>query len=552
MIEQRLRATLGHDCRLAVARVPDAMRGEGVLVALEAAGRPRLDTVRAAARAVLADLGVAAGGALHVTTVEALPVTATGKVRRTALSDQFVAGSAAPTAPALAEGAPRTPREAELVKAIEAAMGIAPISIHASFFDLGGDSLSAINLIIRVEQLGVAKPDVRAFLDGRTIAEIAAGETDGDVRPVERRPTLYLSDAINATRGLFVLVLIAIHWLPGLIGMIPGVPYEANVWLNPFYRFGTPSFAMVFGVGVGFFFFHGLAQDRARVWKTIRFALALLGGGMLVMALFRFLGIELSGQATGAPLFSRMFYSVLAFYFLAVASIPLWYAVLRRWRNRVLAALWASLACFALDGLIAAIMPAGSGSGPFDLAMLMLRSKYSYFGMAGIVMLGVAVGTYLRELLARPDELDTLPGNLASAGGLLLTLGILLPIQLGIEDEWFSAGTDSGWTLPAYFGVVLMMLAVMIRFSRSVRSGGFAVAGFRVLTVVGLLSLVMFVGHEVVLPARVVLVALGLPNGVSLTALVLLFVGLAALLVGRIYRFYYGSSGAVRRETEVA
>jgi hypothetical protein len=77
------------------------------------------------------------------------------------------------------------------------------------------------------------------------------------------------------------------------------------------------------------------------------------------------------------------------------------------------------------------------------------------------------------------------------------------------------------------------------------------VAGFRILTVVGLLSLVMFVGHEVVLPARNVLAALGLPGGLCLAILILLFAGTAALLVARIYRFYYGGSGAARREAEV-
>lgn len=311
---------------------------------------------------------------------------------------------------------------------------------------------------------------------------------------------------------------------------------------------------MVFGIGVGFFFFHGLAQDPARVWRTIRFALLLIGGGMMVMALFRFLGVELGGRSTGAPIVSEMFYSVLAFYFLAVASIPLWFALLRRWRNRVLAALWLSLACFALDGLLEMVLPAESASGPVDLVMLMLRSKYSYFGMAGIVMLGVSVGTYLRDVLARPDgRLETLPGTLVSIGGLLVAAGILVPMQLGIADQWFTAGTDSSWTLLAYFGVVLTIVSLLIRFSRRTRSPGIAVTMFRLLTVVGLLSLVMFVGHEIVLPARTVLVALGLPGGPSLMAMVLLFAGMAAYLVARVYRFYHGGTAATsRRENEVA
>ncbi len=88
VLEERIRARLGSGARIAVARVPDAARGEAVLAVLE--GRETdLVELKAAVVAGMRELGADAAGSLHVRHVAAIPVTATGKPRRRQLTADF-------------------------------------------------------------------------------------------------------------------------------------------------------------------------------------------------------------------------------------------------------------------------------------------------------------------------------------------------------------------------------------------------------------------------------------------------------------------------------
>ena len=77
--------------------------------------------------------------------VDHWPVTANGKLDRNALpkpSQHEVAGLA-----------PRTPLEQELASLFAQALGReAPVAVDADFFSLGGDSLSAVHLLLAIEQ----------------------------------------------------------------------------------------------------------------------------------------------------------------------------------------------------------------------------------------------------------------------------------------------------------------------------------------------------------------------------------------------------------------
>ncbi len=87
-LEDRIRARLAPGAQIAVAKVPDAQRGDGILVALAGASE-QTQKVKDAATAALAEMGISAGSALHVMALDALPVTGTGKVQRRVLADQF-------------------------------------------------------------------------------------------------------------------------------------------------------------------------------------------------------------------------------------------------------------------------------------------------------------------------------------------------------------------------------------------------------------------------------------------------------------------------------
>ncbi|WP_279576437.1 non-ribosomal peptide synthase/polyketide synthase [Actinomadura nitritigenes] len=101
--------------------------------------------------------------------VDALPLTANGKVDRAALpSPEGVRNPAAGDAVG-----PRTPEE-ELVAGLWAEiLGLDRVGIHHGFFDLGGHSLLVAQVVARLQALGV-EVSVDEFFDQPTVAGIAA------------------------------------------------------------------------------------------------------------------------------------------------------------------------------------------------------------------------------------------------------------------------------------------------------------------------------------------------------------------------------------------
>lgn len=88
LAEARLRDHLGIPGGVAVARISDPLRGDGILVAAERDIASESD-LREAAAAVLASFGLSASSALRVWQVDRLPFTSTGKLQRSKLSQLF-------------------------------------------------------------------------------------------------------------------------------------------------------------------------------------------------------------------------------------------------------------------------------------------------------------------------------------------------------------------------------------------------------------------------------------------------------------------------------
>ncbi|HEX2187796.1 MAG TPA: amino acid adenylation domain-containing protein [Longimicrobiaceae bacterium] len=103
------------------------------------------------------------------TSLDAFPLTPSGKTDRRALPEP---------GPVLAEGgeraAPRTHTE-EAVAAIWAeVLGTGPVGIHDHFFDLGGHSLRAAQIVARVRSAFRVELPMGALFDAPTVAELAA------------------------------------------------------------------------------------------------------------------------------------------------------------------------------------------------------------------------------------------------------------------------------------------------------------------------------------------------------------------------------------------
>ncbi|HEY0737636.1 MAG TPA: amino acid adenylation domain-containing protein, partial [Herpetosiphonaceae bacterium] len=100
--------------------------------------------------------------------LEALPLTAHGKVDRRALPAPEIT-----SAPADTFVAPRTPVEELLAESWAGVLRLHRVGIHDNFFDMGGHSLLATQVISRVRDLFQVELTLRSFLETPTIAKIA-------------------------------------------------------------------------------------------------------------------------------------------------------------------------------------------------------------------------------------------------------------------------------------------------------------------------------------------------------------------------------------------
>ncbi|KUN96931.1 non-ribosomal peptide synthetase [Streptomyces caeruleatus] len=125
-----------------------------------------------------------------VVVLDALPLTANGKLDRTALPAPETPGDTG-------KRAPRTPREEILRDLFAGVLGLRPhqVGVDDGFFDLGGDSLLVMRLVDRIRTaFGTALP-VRAVFDAPTPAELAVRlDADEDVR----RPELAVRERDSA------------------------------------------------------------------------------------------------------------------------------------------------------------------------------------------------------------------------------------------------------------------------------------------------------------------------------------------------------------------
>ncbi|MGN9786180.1 amino acid adenylation domain-containing protein [Nonomuraea sp. ZG12] len=133
--------------------------------------------------------------------LDALPVTANGKLDRAALPDPGDAGRA-PYLP------PRDPFEAKLATLWEETLGVDAVSVHDDFFALGGHSLLALRLTMRLrKELGRDVP-LSTVLTAPTVARLAVElrrpqDNDGapqrivPLRPAGERTPIFLFHALG-------------------------------------------------------------------------------------------------------------------------------------------------------------------------------------------------------------------------------------------------------------------------------------------------------------------------------------------------------------------
>jgi acyl carrier protein len=103
--------------------------------------------------------------------LEDLPLTTNGKLDREALAGHEEESDTE----AEEYVAPRTELEQKVAEVWNEVLRMEQVSIHANFFDLGGHSLIAAQLVSRLQQAFSVSIPLRLVFDSPTIAELAEG-----------------------------------------------------------------------------------------------------------------------------------------------------------------------------------------------------------------------------------------------------------------------------------------------------------------------------------------------------------------------------------------
>jgi amino acid adenylation domain-containing protein len=114
-------------------------------------------------------------------TLPELPLTVNGKIDREKLP------VIDPNQPELAAGyvAPRNPLESELAAIFGSVLGIEAVGVYDNFFERGGHSLLAVQLISRIRDLLEVDLDVIAVFEAPTVAELAVTVTQAQTEKLD-------------------------------------------------------------------------------------------------------------------------------------------------------------------------------------------------------------------------------------------------------------------------------------------------------------------------------------------------------------------------------
>ena len=546
-LEEGVRRRTGISEGFAVGRVPDRIRGDGILLACTPQTSGSAQVLLEALVEEAATSGVSVRGACRVIEVERLPLTPTGKVQRKALTEESgkpvelserTAGALVGTAPS---GGPRNQEEEELLAIWRQALGLENIGVEESFYDLGGDSVTALGVVVRMSRAGIDMKVCRRIFQGATIRQLAdarrgdSGTTEAGAAaatPTGAGRDEYLSTLmVNVLRGILVGSVVLGHWSPGTFDRLPEEFSLLKAMMAPFFSFGTPGFAMAFGTGFGFLYLAKYRDNPGRLWNVVKLGTTIVGAGVLLFALMR---LAVSEYEVTYANFFEFFYSALTFYLLAVPTMPLWIAGLSRLSEsrRVPAALILAVICHVLGLTLREVIPTQQPDGFLRLVRLMLVAKYSYFTMMGGVLLGVAVGSYVRS--------HGVEGGLSRKLGLtgLATIGGAVAVAFVLGQEGYLSTWPSpltGWKWIFYLGVVLLILAGLFALrNRYATLPLFWRRSIEGVATVGQLALPFYVFHETIVPLKRLLFQAGVPDGAATALSMALFVLGSWLMIRRV------------------
>jgi len=551
-LEQKILGILEIESGICASAIPDLTHGNSILISYLKSLSVDISKIQAAALKATSEYGVSNPRALRYSEVETFPTTATGKIKRGEIARVFSetntargVGSDHDLNRIEAEPDAACSEEEKNIRRIwEDALGVKNISLDKTFFDLGGDSLSALIAVIEMERKNIPSQISKGMLQGLSIREIAKslhdprGMTHGHQLNSAR---ITAGMGINIVRGILVLCVIFAHWIDGAIKRLPEQLFFVREWAPPLLAIGTPGFSIIYGVTIGFILIPIFSTDRDRFSTIIRRTLYILGSGILALGLVAYISRHgRTAQPTITDFFNS-FYSVLTYYFLATATLGLWAQWISKRINKISSCILASLICYSIHYFLSPLISHFKTEGIVEFAKLILTAKYGYFNMISGTLAGIALGLYMHQ----PEKNES-PRQLPIGIGLACIISGILTSSLARQSgSWmvWPVPTNEIWRWSAYFGVVFMMLWGIQKSLPTYNRGSQArKLLLQSLATIGILAFPLFIFHEAVLPGISIMVnTAGMSKSTALILALALFFGVSGWLFRKVHRVSFGS-----------
>lgn len=337
--------------------------------------------------------------------------------------------------------------------------------------------------------------------------------------------------SIKAVRGLMVLLVIAAHWGPFFIDHAGSLKPILGMLTNPVFRLGTPGFALIFGMRIGFNLTSREAKSKGYIAAQMKRSLRLLGQGIIAYAVVQYFALSAEGVPAGDwP--QRAFYTVLSFYFIAAFVGPEIFPTLMRSKNAIGISLIFAATCLLISTLLRSVWSTPT-TGWLHLVQSLTLDKYGFFEMMSYVLVGFATGIWLERSKLLHDSLR----SMQFAGAALFIAGITMSISTGMVDRWFTnlAYDPAHPMLVTYIGIFFMLIPIAAIANVTLGTDTLARRSYKMLCVFGTLSLSAYVGHTLVIPLGNIIAQTGISH---LAAVSIMAVGFVVMFSVRTYRRY--------------
>jgi acyl-CoA synthetase (AMP-forming)/AMP-acid ligase II len=527
---------------LAVSRIDDEMVGNGVLIASLESLNVNQDDLISAASGVLSEYGVNNKNIVKTMVLGSFPIGATGKIRRKELVAAYNELSHAPELNIEAGSGQQadknalTKEEEKILTIWQRVLKVDNLDIDANFYELGGDSLTAISALVEMEKSGVSSDISKGMLQGFTIREIAErlGSTDSKKEAIKHKiksPALRFNMTISMIRGIMVMFVIAAHWYEGV--MEP--TFQAI--FQPFFSMGTPGFAIIYGIGAGYSLYTVFLEGSARVKVILKKTFLFLTLGIVSLALVRVIHNYLVLEHVSFTDITNTFYSVLMYYLLITATLYFWFKVISVNRHTVAICFALAIVMYSMQILVINNLPYYKTEGLIELLKLLLTAKYAYFLMLSGTLAGVGMGVLCRRFLLEKESFN----SFYIIGIACVLLGLIISIHVGDFRTWLKpVTTNYVWRWVTYFGVVLILIsAIDLLLIKYDEYGKWERAVLQFFSVIGLLAFPLFILHEMVIPLKGILMVMTGHELFSLLVSLSMFLMVTFLLYRKVHKMSY-------------